>query len=431
MQSLWRRLKAIIPILVTLALTQVAFLNCSPAKFQNNSREDLDPKLGGGGVDGKLYSSYGHCVPQKIDVVSALVIRDDMQKAWMVRESCQELPAPKEVDASQIKIASDDDRTVMFGDQVFTLNSFTDGLTGAPAATVQKPGLLNGYALRPVWKVAGVDFAVGLPSGTLLKDPALISLAGVTVNVALHAVVITGNNVTLDGYDFSLNGGWTVQINGAANTRIVNSLFVETASQGQPPIVTDAAATNLYVGYTTIDGGGTLASPSRGALIMMNGRGLIAEYCWLKNAPSNVFVFGDGSSGGGSATIRYNLIEDAGRKTGGGGKYISIDSGNYDHIQVTFNTSYQTPGGTGTLGWNMDAPSARSVEAGYNTMITTAAGAAAYLLSSGPSAGAAVLHDNFFDLSGAFGFAYPGTSAWARYNDNFDMKTSQPLSDQP
>jgi hypothetical protein len=432
MSYVQQRLPAILFTSVLLAIAVAPFQNCSRANFQNNSSESTDPKLGGGGVDGKMYSSYGNCVPQKIDVVSSLVISDNMKNAWMVRESCQDLAVPKVVDTTQLKIASDDNRTVMLGDRVFTLNSFSDGLTSAPLANVQKPGLLNAYPLRPVWKVAGVDYAVGMPNGTVLKNPASIALAGVAVDTVAHEVVVTGNNVTLDSYDFSLNGGWSVQINGAANTRIVNSLFVESASQGQAPIVADAATTNLYVGYSTIDGGGTNANPAQGTLIMMNGRGLVTEYCWLKNAPSNIFIFGYGGvGGGGSAIIRFNLVEDSGRRSGGGGSYLSIFSGSYNHFQVVFNTSYQTPGGTGAAGWNMDAPAIQTAEVGNNTMISTAPGAASYLMSSGASAGGAVLHDNYFDLSGAFGFAYPGTGAWANYKDNFDMKTAQPLPNNP
>jgi len=35
-------------------------------------------------------------------------------------------------------------------------------------------GLLSGYVVRPPWKVAGVDYAVGVPAGTALADPTTI-----------------------------------------------------------------------------------------------------------------------------------------------------------------------------------------------------------------------------------------------------------------
>ena len=88
------------------------------------------------------------------------------------------------------------------------VSGFNDGSAGAPAGAPQLPSLLSGYAARPPWQVAGVDYAVGVPSGMTLKDPATINMAGVSVNAASHLIVMSGNNVTLSGYDFSLEGGW-------------------------------------------------------------------------------------------------------------------------------------------------------------------------------------------------------------------------------
>ena len=48
-----------------------------------------------------------------------------------------------------------------------------DGCAGAPAGTPQLPRLLQAYrSHRPKWDVAGVDYYVGMPTGTVLKDPA-------------------------------------------------------------------------------------------------------------------------------------------------------------------------------------------------------------------------------------------------------------------
>ena len=44
-----------------------------------------------------------------------------------------------------------------------------DGSANAPAGTPQFPTLLNGYAKTPSWNVAGVNYAVGIPSGSLCK----------------------------------------------------------------------------------------------------------------------------------------------------------------------------------------------------------------------------------------------------------------------
>ena len=45
-----------------------------------------------------------------------------------------------------------------------------DGHDQAPRAPPQRPNLLAGYAARPPWQVAGVDYAVGVPAGTQLQD---------------------------------------------------------------------------------------------------------------------------------------------------------------------------------------------------------------------------------------------------------------------
>jgi hypothetical protein len=209
-------------------------------------------------------------------------------------------------------------------------------------------------------------------------------------------------------------------------------LFVETASQTQPPVWMDRNSTGLYLGYDTIDGGGAAAAPVEGSLVAVSGQGVVAEYCWFKNSPSNVFDFGvSGVGGGGSISIRFNLIEDSARSSGGGGAYIVFNGGTYTDVQAVFNMSIQSPGGTGTPGWNMSPPQAGSSEIGNNVMVTTGKNAASYLTSFGPGSGAAVAHDNYFDLTGAFGFAYPGSGNYGAYSNSFQLTDGQKLSDQP
>ena len=94
-----------------------------------------------------------------------------------------------------------------------------DGSAAALPGRPLLPGILVHYATRPPWKVAGVDYAVGVPAGTPLQDPATIAIAGTSVDAAKHTVVISGSNVTLKGYDFSRSGGWGIYIDAkAANT---------------------------------------------------------------------------------------------------------------------------------------------------------------------------------------------------------------------
>src|SRR6266542_4367378 len=98
--------------------------------------------------------------------------------------------------------------------------TYDDGSANASAGTPQEPNLLAGYTVRPPWQVAGVDYAVG-PQSAPTKDPATISMAGVSVDTSTRTVTITGSNVTLDGYDFSLHGGY--QLNVVGNNAVVQN----------------------------------------------------------------------------------------------------------------------------------------------------------------------------------------------------------------
>ena len=107
--------------------------------------------------------------------------------------------------------------------------STEDGSANAPAGTPQYPALLSGYASRPPWKVAGVDYTVGIdrglyPTDANLRDPlpsgslaaALVALGCTHAN---NIMTIGGNrsgaaadNTVIEGYDFSLHGGIEVKI---------------------------------------------------------------------------------------------------------------------------------------------------------------------------------------------------------------------------
>src|SRR5271168_4859360 len=85
-----------------------------------------------------------------------------------------------------------------------------DGSGGAPGGTPQLPALLTAYmtTLHALGcKIAGVDYYVGIPSGTTLMDWQSISQTGVSVDSSNSVVTIMADNVTLSGIDFSLHGG--------------------------------------------------------------------------------------------------------------------------------------------------------------------------------------------------------------------------------
>src|SRR5207244_2820598 len=102
-----------------------------------------------------------------------------------------------------------------------------DGCAGAPAGTPQYPNLLNGYVTRPPWNVAGVDYHVGIPAGTVLTDWVNISDPNISISTGMVRCLGRGASVTLNAIDFSLHGGAYVYngSGGCSKLTITNSNF--------------------------------------------------------------------------------------------------------------------------------------------------------------------------------------------------------------
>jgi Bacterial Ig-like domain/Right handed beta helix region len=223
--------------------------------------------------------------------------------------------------------------------------SLGDGSANAPAGTPEFTSILNGYAARPAWNVAGVDYYVGTPSGTVLKNPSTISMAGVSVNSSSHVVTVSGSNVTLDGYDFSLNGGWQVNItNGANNVTVENSYF-KVGANNQDPIFAELAG-SITILNNTFDGGASSGSDgSRASSMIYTGANTaLIEYNRFTNFPNDgVDVVRNATS----VVIQYNLFDtmssgsfhtDAVQTYGEGGIVQTIGS-----FLFQYNTEYMPP----------------------------------------------------------------------------------------
>ncbi|MDR3437640.1 Ig-like domain-containing protein [Telmatospirillum sp.] len=248
--------------------------------------------------------------------------------------------------------------------------TISDGSATAPAGTAQDPTLLASYgANRPAWEVAGVDYYVGCPQGLALKDPSTISMAGVTLNTSTHTIYVTANNVTLNGYDFSLEGGWSV-VTSATNTTIENSNFVVGANSTQTPIFGTMTSGNVTVTNCTIDGAG---NANVGQLILMEGSGtLTVDHSWLKNAGGDMI---DMNNSGPSALVaEYNLIQNAGMAPGAHGDFTQfLGAGPYT-ATIQYNTTSEASG-LSSQGFMVepDIGSTKGVitggEIGHNTML--------------------------------------------------------------
>jgi hypothetical protein len=300
----------------------------------------------------------------------------------------------------------------------------------------QHPDLLDGYAVRPSWQVAGVDYAVG-PSSTALKDPATISMAGVSVDNSSRTISITGNNVTLDGYDFALHGGYQVATS-AANTTISNSNFSVGTNQGAYLIYGGTSASNLTVMHNTFDGSSIGNNLS---YIRYSGSGEVSlEYNWFKNFPGHIVEFTQANgSPSFSVDYKYNLIEQGSLHDGYHLNFLQFGGGTASSVDVEFNTTYQTPQVSGGEGFqfysNTQGGTILDAVMAYNTMIAMGGdtgSAMSYMLhansyNDNSSALKGSVHDNFFDLQAAWGAFYSAPSGWS-YSKNMDMRSGKIIS---
>jgi hypothetical protein len=123
--------------------------------------------------------------------------------------------------------------------QGYTITSPGSGYTSRP--TINVSGLTGGsggsitptvYQATPhnastKWNMPGVDYHVGIPSGMVLKDPTVSANLPAGASYASSTVTVTGCNVTLDSFDFTLhNTVVVVKVSGSnCTTTIQNSLF--------------------------------------------------------------------------------------------------------------------------------------------------------------------------------------------------------------
>ena len=102
--------------------------------------------------------------------------------------------------------------------------------------------------------VAGVDYTVGIPQGTVLTDWQNLTGPGISIQGNLVRIDNT-NDVHISDVDFSLHGGAILYISNSNNTVITNSNF-------QPITSTDliylaSSSSGLTVKYANLTGGAT------------------------------------------------------------------------------------------------------------------------------------------------------------------------------
>ena len=282
--------------------------------------------------------------------------------------------------------------------------------------------MLSAFAVRPPWEVAGVDYAVGVPSGTVLKDPSTIVMTGVSVNTSTHVVTVSGNNITLDGYNFSLSGGWQVLIAGTGDT--IKDSYFKIGANNQEPIT--ATSSGLGSALINCELDGSNVDPGSGSLISNIDT---VEYCYLHNAGGDVIDYGN------PEVIEYNLIADTGTYPNQHSDWIQLGSGPWN-VTIDFNTWYQDGStangieatqGIGITGFGAGQDFAGQVN--NNTIVYLPGATSSYMISVASQyvtkpQGVTVLNNYMANLqapgNGVFFYTNPANPL-VTYSDNVDM----------
>ena len=235
-------------------------------------------------------------------------------------------------------------------------------LAGAAAGTPQVPNLLSGYAVRAPWQVAGVDYAVGINAGTVLKNPLTMNMAGVSVDATNHVVFVTGNNVVLDGWNFT---GWAVDVTGQ-NATVSNSDFM------QGVLKYDVGSVGGTIEYNKFDQAGT--APKTAPFMAFGSGTFTVQYNDFENSYHMAAQFTYGNGQGQTIVFQYNLIQNTGGGSAAGahGDWIQIFGVPtvYD-AKINYNTVVQNKQGYLTQGWSVgyDQQTILSASISNNTMV--------------------------------------------------------------
>ena len=318
--------------------------------------------------------------------------------------------------------------------------SAIDGSLGAVVGTPQYPTDLQTYAAPPPFKVPGVHYRIAEHSAPAL-DPASAP-AGTSYNAGTHMLTITANNVTLDGYDFSLHGGIGLFCSSSFGNLIIRNC--KWGGVNLPNIsavaIIDFRGHDLTFEYNTVDGGAAGGSPTCGALLSVGFGGTIGvntiRYNWFKNSTSDCID----AAGDGSLIVKYNLIDDnPSMETSAHMDYVQLSSGVLT-LDIEFNYTRQvstpTAAGEGFQAYFNGTGTLVNPKIKYNTMV--ARGGTPVRMShmnhgsdtSGTTtiSGIAEVSYNYIDATNAFAGFYPNSfTSWTK-TGNIDMTTGSTIT---
>ena len=249
-----------------------------------------------------------------------------------------------------------------------------DGRLNAPPGTPQLQTLLDGYAFPPPWFAAGVDYAVG-PLISVFKNPNTDTLpANVIRDTTNKILTVNGTGVTLDGWDFTIDGGWGIEAptNVLTSNTVIRNCKFQVGTRNRTPIFlpgkhADGSGNNsqgLTVEYCTIDGQGRDNGGGNGLIHSERSGFHWIRYCWVQRGGIDLLHIGADTIASGRDTtmlIEFNLIGNAGDNLSDFGHPDQLvtaeaESGQgklYGDISIHFNTIYNTSG-RGTQGFTLN-----------------------------------------------------------------------------
>jgi hypothetical protein len=332
-----------------------------------------------------------------------------------------------------------------------------DGSSGAPTGTTPLPNILKGYTatIRALGcKAAGVDYAVGIPTGTVLTDwqslagTAGIDVSGNTVRCQGTYAAKPSATAVINGVDFTLHGGAKIYISsgGCSSLTITNSKFgCSTASGSDLYYVQMQNNLTLTFNNNEVDGQG--CDIGQNSVIQTSGNGTITLMYNYFNNPIDHILEQGATTGVNTIVYKYNLINGFNPSLSPSNhmNFLQLGSGTVTP-DVEFNVAYLpqlfavAPGevfqyyfnGSGTVINPINSyntiigiqPTGQSLASVSYAIHGQAAGGTGISVLSGTGTNTG----NYFDITGMYGAHYPNSMTGWTSSGNINMTTGASIT---
>lgn len=284
--------------------------------------------------------------------------------------------------------------------------------------------MLNRYSpVRPPWKVAGIDYQVGINNSALpLKDPANIAtfVPGATFSNNQVTLPNSSSPITVDGFDFSLHNGTQLLLGTGTGLQTVQNCYFKDGSNLFNAIWDNGNIANaVLIQYCVFDGNAPAFLWNNPGLtagnVSINGKSITILYSYFLNGSSEHIVTGGSVTAGTDFTCKYNVFSQSGYGgwAGAHGDIIQMYGGitgcNITNVTCSFNTTViddtNTNGDNGNVqagaGWGMQGFSISSADnfgdniSGFRFQNNTFCGSANAAITNGLGAAWLINHSWF------------------------------------